>query len=128
MELEFTPTQLAMLANGLEMRFKENPSLFKAMDPPKHTIQVQLAPHIQIAFSGGVLDSQRVMITYVGSPGPEYVAHRPFILFHPIRYFIYRYARKKLWRLAEALFPKTDRAERLLYELFPEMLEKDMKK
>jgi hypothetical protein len=122
---KLTARQLSIFADALEKRFRENRDLFKLNDPPRHAMTVALTPAVSISFSGNIAFTESVDIV---ASHELYEIDRPFILLHPIQFFVYFIARKKLWNIAEDMLGNTpDKADRLLYNLFPEMLEKNIK-
>ena len=124
MECVFTTAQVSMLANALEKRFKENPSLFTLTDSPRHTMLVKLSSNIKLYFSSGF----KITTIRIESGADDHYSKIPNILFHPIQFFVYRRAVNKLWHIAEVLLHgDPEQGDMLLYDLFPEMLENNIK-
>ncbi len=121
MDHQFSVNQFVILANGLKNRFDENPSLFVLTDPPSHSVKVSLSPTICYSFSS------RDESVKIESNSIEFEACPPNPLLHPIQWINFFAAKRKLWSMAETmLHSHKNKAEELLYSLFPEMLEKNM--
>jgi hypothetical protein len=126
MEQDFTVNQLYKFAVCIEKRFKANQSLFKLADPPRHTVEIATSPTITVSFNSQC-DSFFHAIVINSTPHGEYYSGSPSI-FRPILFIKHRIASRKLWRIAESLLhSNTNNGDKLLYDLFPEMLEKDLR-
>jgi hypothetical protein len=121
---KITIDQLSFIANTLWKRFKENPDLFTLIDPPNHKFTVALTQNLRVAF---IRDGTPYLNEIDFTAGFDMEAFMGFPPFHPIRVIRFILAKRKLWKIAEAMLQKVDRVEKTLYDLFPEMLENNIR-
>lgn len=119
---KFSIAQLYIFAKAMSARFKENPDLFKLLEPPKHSLEIQLSSIVYVEF-------RTMEININSGKHGLYETDEPFPLFHPIKFIMYRIAHRRLYSIANTLLKgNQSKGDRLLYDLLPEMLEKNLKR